>query len=367
MHVPCFRGISCYNLFRIFSLIYRPHRKFLTQQRAFKVCISITLLSCIISSPLLVIVVFEEPSRCNHVKLLRGALVMSLTGVILITFIAVFIIIGVCYTKVALTIRSKLIMTNAQKQISYTRNKSDNFSSSQVNTGKYSLSATPKAERPNSRQNSENSGNNRQTSTDKGNDRQTSFGSNNLYSGNLQATGLIRSMPIEKSRGTRPLRNCKVSPLNVKEQPVSCNESYQNAIDSNHEMLFDQSNSSTYTAEESKSVDKGGSSHAFGSRMQQAPKRLNDARVDRTTKIMFAVTVVFLLSWLPTWIVLFYAQLSKDQSPSATGNIIVFFSRKAFMVNSFTNPIFYILLSSAFKERAKRVLRDLFICRRPRR
>lgn len=83
-------------------------------------------------------------------------------------------------------------------------------------------------------------------------------------------------------------------------------------------------------------------------------KSISDARVDRTTKIMFAVTMVFLLSWIPTWSVYFYIEMSSQMS--ITGEVFKLFASKAFAINTFMNPIFYISLSSVFKERTKQTL-----------
>lgn len=80
-------------------------------------------------------------------------------------------------------------------------------------------------------------------------------------------------------------------------------------------------------------------------------KSISDARVDRTTKIMFAVTMVFLLSWIPTWSVYFYIETSSQMS--VTGEVFKLFASKAFAINTFMNPIFYIILSSVFKERTR--------------
>ena len=90
-----------------------------------------------------------------------------------------------------------------------------------------------------------------------------------------------------------------------------------------------------------------------------------DIRKDRTTKIMFAVTLVFILSWIPTWSVYIYKTLSGYQD-TITQNVFLLFGEKMFMVNTFMNPIFYILMSSMFKQRTRVVLKRLLSCKRRR-
>ena len=88
-------------------------------------------------------------------------------------------------------------------------------------------------------------------------------------------------------------------------------------------------------------------------------KHRYDTRVNRTTKIMFAVTLVFVLTWLPTWCSYLYRSAS-NYNPTFTGAVITFFTRKTYMINTFMNPIFYIWMSSAFKEKTRQTLKKLF-------
>lgn len=94
-----------------------------------------------------------------------------------------------------------------------------------------------------------------------------------------------------------------------------------------------------------------------GRKSQICKKAASDARVDRTTKIMFAVTLVFLLSWIPSWTVYFYLEASGQRS--VYEEIFILFARKAYLINTFMNPIFYIWLSSAFKEKTRNTLKNL--------
>ena len=87
-----------------------------------------------------------------------------------------------------------------------------------------------------------------------------------------------------------------------------------------------------------------------------------EAKIYRTTKIMFFVTMVFVMSWLPT-LAMFVIRRLVDYQSSVVGQVLVLFARKAFLINTFTNPFFYIWMSSSFKERTRKTLSALFRCR----
>ena len=87
-----------------------------------------------------------------------------------------------------------------------------------------------------------------------------------------------------------------------------------------------------------------------------------EAKIYRTTKIMFFVTMVFVLSWLPT-LAMFVIRRLVDYQSSVVGQVLVLFARKAFLINTFTNPFFFIWMSSSFKERTRKTLSALFRCR----
>lgn len=98
------------------------------------------------------------------------------------------------------------------------------------------------------------------------------------------------------------------------------------------------------------------------SRFYLREKCAANARTNKTTKIMFAVTLVFLFSWIPTWIIYVYNNLTGSQK-TKLGKTIILFGENLFMVNTFMNPIFYIVMSSVFKQRTKKVIRSLLRCK----
>ena len=84
-------------------------------------------------------------------------------------------------------------------------------------------------------------------------------------------------------------------------------------------------------------------------------------KVDHTTRIMFAVTLVFLLSWIPTWVTYVYKEMTRNQRAEVGGEVAILFGGKLFIINTFANPFFYIWMSSVFKERAKKALKSICI------
>ena len=153
-------------------------------------------------------------------------------------------------------------------------------------------------------------------------------------------------------------RKCQVAPASGTENNLEAPQLSHRTV-SYKEGLFDPSrNSNIYTlAGTKRNSDQRQVTLEVAKRWKPT-----GSLVDRTTKIMFSVILVFLLSWLPAWIVVFYEQTVNK--PSLGGRIFILFGDEAFIVNTFANPIFYIWLSSAFKERAKTVLRGLAICQR---
>ena len=87
-----------------------------------------------------------------------------------------------------------------------------------------------------------------------------------------------------------------------------------------------------------------------------------EIRIYRTTKIMFAITMVFVLSWLPT-LAMFLIRRLVDYQRTVGGKVFALFARKALLINTFMNPFFYIWMSSVFKDRTRKTISELFRCR----
>ena len=84
----------------------------------------------------------------------------------------------------------------------------------------------------------------------------------------------------------------------------------------------------------------------------------NARKVNRTTQIMFAVTLVFLLSWIPTWVTYVYREMTRNHRSEA-GEVFMLFGKYTFVINTFANPFFYIWMSSVFKENTKKALKSI--------
>ena len=237
----------------------------------------------------------DQPSSCIFVSI-HDSLIQVLLIIIAITFVIVFGIICVCYTKVALTIKHKLIQNNVCPQ------------------GQLQMAEKVSA---------------------------------NLGGGPITS---------DSKRSSRISRRCKVVPESTVEAFPKAEASEPSQLSqgskSGKYVLFDSSiNKTVPIAVETLTIPKVRKRHVHRSSL-----------VDRTSRIMFSVTMVFLLSWLPPWIVAFYERSVKEIS--LIGRIFVYFGEETFIVNTFANPIFYIWLSSAFKERAIIVLKSMRIRQR---
>ena len=75
-------------------------------------------------------------------------------------------------------------------------------------------------------------------------------------------------------------------------------------------------------------------------------------QVDKTTKIMGAITLVFIISTAFPVIAISIFSALEDIKRDPIARVIVFFVTRLYLINNFANPLFYIWLSSEFKKRA---------------
>ena len=76
----------------------------------------------------------------------------------------------------------------------------------------------------------------------------------------------------------------------------------------------------------------------------------------RTTRIVFLICLIFVLSWLPPWISFInFVLLPRETKLTPTYLTMIMFCRMAYLVNSFTNPILYTVLNRKFRERLRNV------------
>ena len=82
--------------------------------------------------------------------------------------------------------------------------------------------------------------------------------------------------------------------------------------------------------------------------------RLEENRLNRTTLIMSLITLVYIISWAVNWVVMIF--LNKE---TLLGRIFIHMTKTSFMINCITNPVFYMCMSSRFRDNAIKI-----VCRR---
>lgn len=73
-----------------------------------------------------------------------------------------------------------------------------------------------------------------------------------------------------------------------------------------------------------------------------------ESKINRTTRTMFVITMVYLLLWMTTWVRI----VSKN---SVTGSAFHTFSRSFYMLSCFINPLIFISMSTKFREKSKQM------------
>ena len=84
-------------------------------------------------------------------------------------------------------------------------------------------------------------------------------------------------------------------------------------------------------------------------------------RTMRATRITFIVFLIFLISWFPVWIS-FAIQAFATPAFRRSTNVAVFmlFGNMSFLINTFSNPIVYVLMDLTFRTK----MRKAFACKR---
>lgn len=77
---------------------------------------------------------------------------------------------------------------------------------------------------------------------------------------------------------------------------------------------------------------------------------LQERIVNRTTRIMFLITVIFILTWIMSWLRILLG-------PSVLGAAFNNFARSLFMLNCVTNPVLFYCMSSRFRVSTHKFLR----------
>ena len=238
-----------------------------------------------------------------------NAITKTVTGIVSVTYVVMFIIVVVCYTKVAFTIHRKLIRTND----AVARCEKENINGKASTSHPIENNGSPKM-------------------------------------------SLATSMYGRKNK-VHPLVDLKCAAKELKDVQASVKRPKGGVFENNESNPHVTHVVCNGQCQKQQKFDTR-------PRLRIKGSLLLDSRINRTTKIMFAVTLVFLASWIPTWSVVLYNQHDQLHEVDKTleWKISAAFGEKSFMLNTFTNPVFYIWLSSVFKEKAKRLVKNLFIC-----
>ena len=88
-----------------------------------------------------------------------------------------------------------------------------------------------------------------------------------------------------------------------------------------------------------------------------------DSRVNkslRTTRMTFIICLIFLISWIPPWISFAVNNVAAIETKTGTSFLIFqLFGNKSFLINTFTNPVVYIMMDHTFRDN----MRKLFVCK----
>ncbi|KAH9498753.1 hypothetical protein Btru_005046 [Bulinus truncatus] len=92
-------------------------------------------------------------------------------------------------------------------------------------------------------------------------------------------------------------------------------------------------------------------------------------KVTRTTVVLFAVTVAFVLSYLPSIAVMVVRSTVKnfDETQSGASQAILKIFSNCMFINNAINPIIYSFLNIHFRRQVKKTIQRVFCCCRPRR
>lgn len=92
---------------------------------------------------------------------------------------------------------------------------------------------------------------------------------------------------------------------------------------------------------------------------QHRRRQMNSTRVTRTTTIFVAVTVAFILSYLPFLIIMIIRNIKKDieVNMSHETEVVYKFFSKSYFVNNAINPLIYSFLNRRFRTDVKTLLR----------
>jgi hypothetical protein len=78
-------------------------------------------------------------------------------------------------------------------------------------------------------------------------------------------------------------------------------------------------------------------------------------KINKTTLMMFLITLLHVTTWVVSW----FSQIRKPVT-NMTSPDTSLLAEKLYMINCMTNPIFYIFMSSKFRQKAKEIICEWF-------
>lgn len=99
-------------------------------------------------------------------------------------------------------------------------------------------------------------------------------------------------------------------------------------------------------------------------RLQSIAEAVRSVRVSRTTIVLFAVTVAFVISYLPGIVIMICRSVIKDleEKQSLVEQILSKLFSKFFFINNAINPIIYSFLNVTFRRRCVTVVKQMVFC-----
>ena len=101
-------------------------------------------------------------------------------------------------------------------------------------------------------------------------------------------------------------------------------------------------------------------------RLASIAEAVTRIRVSRTTVILFAVTVAFLISYLPSIVIMICRSVIKDLEEKQTlaEQILSKLFSKFYFINNAINPLIYSFLNNTFRKGCVKLLKQFLMCRR---
>jgi len=108
-----------------------------------------------------------------------------------------------------------------------------------------------------------------------------------------------------------------------------------------------------------------GTKTSFRPTLQTLADAITKFRVTRTTVVLFAVTIAFVISYMPAIVIMICRSAIKDleANQSVAEHVVSKLFSKFYFLNNAINPIIYSFLNISFRRRCAALIKKLFFCR----